>query len=244
MNWQGVVGGEPRSVSQRPPRPWLRGVHCWFGVTNSFLAPGNLSAATDARNQGFPDSPSEKVLTSVWLIGIGLNEVTPSGLPPFNLHNVQTPKYAYMRTDNSAGLGDISVRVMEILRDTSSEARRRWRRAHPVPRVPAAARNHAGDPLPFPFRNSTTTAARAAKSNHKPKQPRARVLSQNYHYVSSELKSGGGQPHSKTLRVFRRIGGRASVLECGCPLPLWRAKVDAILRHFTGTACTDQERTV
>ena len=37
-------------------------------------------------------------------------------------------------------------------------------------------------------------------------------MSQNHHYLSGGLKSGRGQPHSKTLRVFRRIGGRASVL--------------------------------
>jgi hypothetical protein len=33
-------------------------------------------------------------------------------------------------------------------------------------------------------------------------------------------QSGRGQPHFQTLRVSGRIGGRASVLECGCPLPL------------------------
>src|SRR5208282_922399 len=33
-------------------------------------------------------------------------------------------------------------------------------------------------------------------------------------------ESGRGQPHSGTLRVVCRIGGRASALECGCPLPL------------------------
>jgi hypothetical protein len=33
-------------------------------------------------------------------------------------------------------------------------------------------------------------------------------------------KSGRGRPHSKTLCVFRLVGGRASVLKCGSPLPL------------------------
>ena len=48
------------------------------------------------------------------------------------------------------------------------------------------------------------------------------------------LESGRGQPHSKTLRDFRRVGGRASVLECGCSLPRSRAqKVMVIVRHYT-----------
>src|SRR5438876_5974630 len=33
-------------------------------------------------------------------------------------------------------------------------------------------------------------------------------------------KSGRGQPHSKTLRKHPGCVARASVLECGCPLPL------------------------
>ena len=33
-------------------------------------------------------------------------------------------------------------------------------------------------------------------------------------------ESGRGQPHSTTLRRPKRPGARASVLECGCPLPL------------------------
>ena len=40
------------------------------------------------------------------------------------------------------------------------------------------------------------------------------------HPLRGGLKSGTGQPHSRTLRVFPRVGARASVLECGCPLPL------------------------
>jgi len=34
-------------------------------------------------------------------------------------------------------------------------------------------------------------------------------------------KSGRGQPHSKTCRIFVSSGSARSVLECGCPLPLW-----------------------
>src|ERR1051326_4110822 len=37
----------------------------------------------------------------------------------------------------------------------------------------------------------------------------------------SSIESGRGQPHSKTLRIARRMEKRASVLECGCPLPLF-----------------------
>jgi hypothetical protein len=33
-------------------------------------------------------------------------------------------------------------------------------------------------------------------------------------------KSGRGQPHSKTWREEWHAGERASVMECGCPLPL------------------------
>jgi len=34
------------------------------------------------------------------------------------------------------------------------------------------------------------------------------------------MKSGRGQPHSKTSRREQHVRRRASVLECGCPLPL------------------------
>jgi hypothetical protein len=47
------------------------------------------------------------------------------------------------------------------------------------------------------------------------------VVSQNCQYLSLSLESGRGLPHSKTLRVFGRRGGRASVLECACHLGLW-----------------------
>ncbi len=65
---------------------------------------------------------------------------------------------------------------------------------------------------------------------------RTRVVSQNRLYQSRGTESGRGQPHSKTLRVFGRIGARASVLECGCPLPLWPASASVILRRHTGAA--------
>jgi hypothetical protein len=46
--------------------------------------------------------------------------------------------------------------------------------------------------------------------------------------------SGRGQPHSKTLRDVRHVGERASVLECGCPLPLYPPReVIVIVRHYT-----------
>src|ERR1017187_8965243 len=45
--------------------------------------------------------------------------------------------------------------------------------------------------------------------------------------LSRGTESGRGLPQSKTLCEFGRMGARASVLECGCLLPLsfhWRAK--------------------
>jgi len=47
------------------------------------------------------------------------------------------------------------------------------------------------------------------------------VVSQNCQNVSPSIESGRGLPHSKTLRVFGRWGGRGSVLECASPLALW-----------------------
>ena len=44
--------------------------------------------------------------------------------------------------------------------------------------------------------------------------------------LTSASQSGRGQPHSKTLRVFGHLGVRGSVLECGCPLPLFRVLVN------------------
>ena len=32
-------------------------------------------------------------------------------------------------------------------------------------------------------------------------------------------------PHSKTLRVLGRVGGRVSVLDCASPLALWRPNI-------------------
>jgi len=44
-----------------------------------------------------------------------------------------------------------------------------------------------------------------------------------YHgrWLVCEGESGGGPPHSKTLRAHEGLGNRASVLECGGPPPLW-----------------------
>ena len=41
-------------------------------------------------------------------------------------------------------------------------------------------------------------------------------------FTDKRYESGRGQPHSKTLRKKRRAEKRASVLECGCPPPLFR----------------------
>ena len=41
--------------------------------------------------------------------------------------------------------------------------------------------------------------------------------------IYSVAQSARGLAHSKTLRVFSRMGRRASVLECACPLALSRA---------------------
>jgi hypothetical protein len=39
--------------------------------------------------------------------------------------------------------------------------------------------------------------------------------------TDKRYESGRGQPHSKTLRKKQRAEKRASILECGCPLPLF-----------------------
>src|SRR6267142_2379114 len=39
--------------------------------------------------------------------------------------------------------------------------------------------------------------------------------------LDNRHKSGRGQPHSKTSRREQHVRRRASVLECGCPLPLF-----------------------
>jgi hypothetical protein len=36
-------------------------------------------------------------------------------------------------------------------------------------------------------------------------------------------KNGRGQPHSKTCRMFASSESARSVLECGCPLPLFHS---------------------
>ncbi len=53
----------------------------------------------------------------------------------------------------------------------------------------------------------------------------ARVVSPNDPNLLCGPESGRGQPHSKTWRKAQRAETRASVLECGCPLPLWLARV-------------------
>src|SRR6266436_6254340 len=39
--------------------------------------------------------------------------------------------------------------------------------------------------------------------------------------LAAEDESGRGQPHSKTSRTESRVRECASVVECGCPLPLY-----------------------
>ena len=44
-----------------------------------------------------------------------------------------------------------------------------------------------------------------------------------YFHKAIRGKSGGGPPHSKTFGHPRAAGSRASVLDCGSPLPLSNA---------------------
>jgi hypothetical protein len=49
--------------------------------------------------------------------------------------------------------------------------------------------------------------------------------------TDKRYESGRGQPHSKTLRKKQRAEKRASVLECGCPLPLFGIARTCAIRH-------------
>ena len=49
--------------------------------------------------------------------------------------------------------------------------------------------------------------------------------------TDKRYESGSGQPHSKTLRKKQRAEKRASVLECGCPLPLFGVEQTCAIRH-------------
>jgi hypothetical protein len=49
---------------------------------------------------------------------------------------------------------------------------------------------------------------------------KAKAVSPQCQYLARGRESGRGQPQSKTLRDFRGIEARGSVLECGCLLPL------------------------
>jgi hypothetical protein len=53
----------------------------------------------------------------------------------------------------------------------------------------------------------------------------------SFRFCRPRLDSGGGQPHSKTLRAHGCTEERASVLECGCPLPLWPTGSRPLGRH-------------
>src|SRR6267154_1527439 len=46
------------------------------------------------------------------------------------------------------------------------------------------------------------------------------------------LKSGRGQPHSKTLARIPARNSIREVLECGCPLPLFRSTLHATALNF------------
>jgi Family of unknown function (DUF6807) len=61
----------------------------------------------------------------------------------------------------------------------------------------------------------------------------------NQQSILRESKSGTGLPHSKTLRVFQRLGLRASVLECGSPVPLWMATVGLLVALVHSSAAAN-----
>jgi len=53
----------------------------------------------------------------------------------------------------------------------------------------------------------------------------------DYSFPCRARESGGGPPHSKTLRDYRAAVARASVLECVSPLALWSRQPAPILSH-------------
>ena len=93
------------------------------------------------------------------------------------------------------------------------------------PRVARASQPWAGGHNPFGIGNGylddlalpTAISYRFQKDNQAPPSMRAiKTFGQPQQY-----KSGRGQPHSKTCRMFDGSESARSVLECGCPLPLW-----------------------
>jgi hypothetical protein len=50
-------------------------------------------------------------------------------------------------------------------------------------------------------------------------------------------QSGRAQPHSKTFRDVRHAPARAGVLECGCPLGLWLARVTSAYAVMRRAKC-------
>ena len=70
----------------------------------------------------------------------------------------------------------------------------------------------------------------AANAAHAGQRPRS-LVSQNCPSRSRGLKSGRGQPHSKTLARPPIRQTTRSVPECGCPLPLSAPIAHAILAH-------------
>ena len=57
------------------------------------------------------------------------------------------------------------------------------------------------------------------------------AVSQDCSQLSCGPESGRGLPHSKTLPRFLARCSFRKVLECGCPLPLWLASAQVILRR-------------
>src|SRR5437867_2934636 len=92
----------------------------------------------------------------------------------------------------------------------------------------------------FRFQISDFTAeARRARSGKAPakEDKRWRLAGRFFANVRSE-ESGRGQPHSKTSRRHPGCVARASVLECGCPLPLSLEPPSADRTLQSHPACT------